>query len=84
MLIPKHLRKNTYYKGVDTRFMSGRALPTEPSYDKDFMGVVKSVHFVNCSFHPQCTDALFVDCVFTECDGVHHLQEAYCLENCEV
>lgn len=58
-------RRDRYYKDQDPahRLMSGLPLP------KDGDGKVRDVHFIDCTFHPNCNPAMFVDCKFTNCDG---------------
>ena len=57
--------KNRYYKdqSPDHRLISGLPLP------KDADGIVRNKHFVDCTFHPNCTLEMFVGCTFTDCDG---------------
>lgn len=71
-------RKNTYYKGCHTTYMSGMPLPTigETNY-------VTNIHFVGCRFHHECNSALFKWCHFEDCTGLPYLNivECYVIEN---
>ena len=57
--------KNRYYKDrpEGMQLMSGLPLPRSAD------GKVHDIHFIDCSFHPNCAGDLFVDCKFTNCDG---------------
>jgi len=66
-------RKNTYYKGCHTRYMSGMPLPTIGE-SNDVLGI----HFIDCRFHPECNSALFKWCHFTDCTGLPCLNMEQC------
>jgi len=53
--------------------MSGMPLPT-CGESNDVVGV----HFVGCTFHPECNDALFSHCHFTGCVGLPYLRMTEC------
>ena len=57
--------RHRYYKDQDPErpLVSALPLPKDPD------GKVRNVHFIECTFHPNCDHKLFVDCKFTRCDG---------------
>lgn len=53
-----------YFKDrpLNLQLISGLPLP------KDADGVVRNKHFIDCTFHPNCQDVKFENCLFTRCD----------------
>ena len=33
-----------------------------------------NIHFVRCTFHPNCKNIKFTDCNFSHCHGLEHLE----------
>ena len=49
------------------RLISGLPLP------KDEDGVVRNIEFVECTFHPNCSEVKFEGCTFVRCRGMEYL-----------
>lgn len=67
----KVIVKNYYFKQGDG-LMSGRPLP-----EANELGYIVDIHFIDCDFHPNCDTAMFKDCEFTGCNGLHYLEHRH-------
>src|SRR5260370_40552307 len=68
---PRITREARYYKDQqEYPLMSGLPLPKAEN------GKVLRVDFLNCRFHPNCGHVEFVDCTFTDCDGMEYIRQS--------
>lgn len=56
---------NRYYKDRPDGVQLISGLPLPKAED----GLVHDIHFIECSFHPNCRPEQFIGCKFTNCDG---------------